>query len=364
MKTLTKIKLTFIVCTGLAVFFFGQQYVYSVNADREFKFLSDLVYQLLYFYVWGIFFFIITYLADKYRFEKSQLFKSVLVHTSFGFILALSHRILVYLPYVYLFFPEKTSKIFLESGVTKKTLIGAFDSFLAYFLILGTYYGIDYYRKFKENIIRSAELEHQLSQLQLRALKMQLQPHFLFNTLHAISALMEEDVKSARRMQAKLSELLRHTLDNAGSQEIELAEELEFVKGYLEIEQTRFGDRLEVKYDIEENTLIAMVPNLILQPLVENAVKHGISNRAEGGTVTITISVNRNRLQFHICDNGSGNGLKNIKEGIGIRNTRLRLERMYPGDFSFHLADNKDEGFCVYIEIPYKEKDLNDDQTS
>lgn len=357
MKTSVKIKLVFIVCTGLAIFFFGQQYVYAINADRELKFWGDLTYQLLYFYVWGGFFFFIAYLADKYRFEKSNMLKSTLVHLTSGILIAFLHRIVVFIPYLQIFHPEKLSGDFITGGLINKVTIGAFDSFLAYFFILGCYYGIDYYRKFRENRIKSAELEKQLSQMQLQALKMQLHPHFLFNTLHAISALMEEDVTTARRMQAKLSDLLRHTLDNTGVQEIELKDELEFVKGYLEIEQTRFRDRLKIKFLIEDETLDSLVPNLILQPLVENAVKHGISPTSQGGAIIIKSQVNKGILFLEVCDSGAGNNLKEIKEGIGLRNTRLRLERMYPDKFSFHIIDNASDGFCVKLSFPLQKKD-------
>ncbi|HEY5837737.1 MAG TPA: histidine kinase, partial [Pyrinomonadaceae bacterium] len=168
-------------------------------------------------------------------------------------------------------------------------LVGSFHAeVLTYWMVIGLSHVIDYYRKYRERELRASQLEVTLSQARLDALRMQLHPHFLFNTLNSISVLMSEDVTAARRMLTRLSDLLRASLDNAATHEVSLREELEFLNNYLQIEQTRFHDRLTVRMDIDPAVLTATVPNLILQPLVENAIRHGIAPRAQPGVIDIS----------------------------------------------------------------------------
>src|SRR4029079_2186861 len=178
----------------------------------------------------------------------------------------------------------------------------------------------------------------------LQALKMQLHPHFLFNTLNSISALLDEDVDAADQMLARLGDLLRMTLENSGAQEITLQEELEFLRCYLEIEQVRFNDRLTVDMKIEPATLDAQVPNLILQPIVENAIKHGIVSRIAPGRIEISAIRYGGSLKLQVRDNGPGlhpgeASSGRVKEGLGLANTRARLEQRYRHDHRFEMCD-------------------------
>src|SRR5262249_11128436 len=163
-------------------------------------------------------------------------------------------------------------------------LLESFTNIIIYSLIVAGHYSYEYYRRYRERQLRSAELEGRLAQAELQNLKMQLQPHFLFNTLHTISVLMMRDAGAANRMLVRLGDLLRLSLDHVGSQEVSLKQELEFLNGYLEIEQARFQDRLKIKRRIDPVTLDAVVPTLILQPLVENAIRHGVAKRRGTGT--------------------------------------------------------------------------------
>src|SRR5262249_40591374 len=188
--------------------------------------------------------------------------------------------------------------------------------------------------------LKASQLEARLAQAQLQALKMQLHPHFLFNTLHAISALMRKDVEEADRMITRLSDLLRLTLENVGAQEATLRQELEILGRYLEIEQRRFGDRLQVKMEIEPETLDARAPNLILQPLVENAIRHGIAPRSAPGLIEIRASRAGDKLELQVRDNGVGlptDHREPIKEGVGLANTRARLEQLYGAAYRFEV---------------------------
>ena len=182
--------------------------------------------------------------------------------------------------------------------------------FLIYVLIcwaiLGVIQALDYYQKFRGREFKTTQLEVRLAQAQLQVLKMQLDPHFLFNTLNAISALIHQDVEVADRMLARLGDLLRLTLENAGTQEVSLRQELDFIGPYLEIQQSRLGSRLAIRVDIDPEAMDARVPNLVLQPLVENAIQHGIATRPEGGRIEISARRQDERLLLHIRDDGPG----------------------------------------------------------
>ncbi|MFC2139977.1 sensor histidine kinase, partial [Bacteroidota bacterium] len=318
----------FFFATLLALFFVGQQYFWNYLFDRDVNFITQITYELLYTYSWGLLILsIIVPLGNKFRIERGTFKKYIPVHVTAALIVALLQKLISSLPYFLIFYPDMLSGEGL-SKVVGKILGGSFDSFIIYWFILGAYYGLDYYNQLSKSKLKESQLEKELAQANLQALKMQLHPHFLFNTLHAVSTLMQEDIKTARRMLAKLSDLLRVTLDNVGVQIVELNDEIDFLKSYLEIEQIRFGDRLQIVYEIEQETLSARVPNLILQPLVENAIKHGISNNAEGGKIVIKTYIDSDSLVLSVCDDGKFNGNK-FTEGIGLSNTRKRLNHIY-----------------------------------
>ena len=177
---------------------------------------------------------------------------------------------------------------------------------MTYWAIIGFWHATAYYRVAQDRALKASRLETRLAEAQLQALQRQLHPHFLFNTLNAISALMHRDVEAADQMLARLSDLLRIALDQRGAQEVALKDELEFLEKYLEIEQTRFGDRLVVRYDVEAETLDAQVPNLILQPLVENSVRHAVAVRIEPGLIEIRARRVGTNLELSVHDNGPG----------------------------------------------------------
>jgi LytS/YehU family sensor histidine kinase len=226
------------------------------------------------------------------------------------------------------------------------------SDFLTYWLLVGLSHALDYYRKYQERELKATQLEARLAQAQLQALKMQLQPHFLFNTLHAISALVHKDVEAADRMITRLSEFLRITLDSVGVQEVALKTELESLDKYLEIEQVRFGSRLTVVRSVSAETLDLLVPNLILQPLVENAVRHSIAPRAAGGRIEILARRENGNLVIDVLDDGMGEREGPFREGVGLTNTRARLEALYGGMQSMDLRSEPGAGFRVRLRIP------------
>jgi two-component system LytT family sensor kinase len=232
-------------------------------------------------------------------------------------------------------------------------------SLLTYFVLVGLHQARDYYRRYRDRELRALQLEARLAESRLESLRMQLHPHFLFNTLHAISTLMHRDVEAADRMLARLSELLRLALDSAGAHEVRLQQELEFLDGYLEIQQARFGGRLAVAMDIDSAALDVRVPNLILQPLVENAIRHGIAPRASGGALEISARRTDGRLRLAVRDDGPGlpAGGERLRLGVGLSNTRARLRAHFGEDHAFELANDPRGGLRVTLSIPAREAD-------
>jgi hypothetical protein len=201
-----------------------------------------------------------------------------------------------------------------------------------------------------------ARLEARLARAQLQSLKLQMHPHFLFNTLNSITTLITEDPPAAERMVTGLSELLRLSLRNAGEQEVPLERELEVLRHYVAIQEIRFQDRLSVELDIDPETLPAMVPNLMLQPLVENAIRHGIGPRATGGNIEVRVTRVGDTLRVRVHDDGVGpaTDAMPVREGTGIGNTRARLGHLYGTRHRFEIGGAPGAGFTVMAEIPFR----------
>jgi two-component system, LytTR family, sensor kinase len=226
----------------------------------------------------------------------------------------------------------------------------------AYVPIVIVAQAVSYYRSLRDRELRATQLESQLAKARLQTLKAQLQPHFLFNTMHSISALMFTDVQAADRMMARLSDLLRLSFEDPGAQMTTLGREIEFVNGYLEIEKTRFEDRLGISLDIAPHCLDAMVPHLLLQPLVENAVKHGVSRLSSRGEIHVAARCEAGDLHLQIRDNGPGlvADVDAIKTGVGLKVTRERLMTLYGEQARFELRDLAGNGAEVDLRIPFR----------
>ena len=192
---------------------------------------------------------------------------------------------------------------------------------------------------------------------QLEALKMQLHPHFLFNTLHSISALVHRDPEAADKMIARLGDFLRLTLENSGAAEVSLQKELEFLTCYLEIERVRFQDRLTTSLEVEPGALDTPVPNLILQPIVENALRHGVAQSKAPGRIEISAKRENGSLRIGVRDNGPGlvgvtASREGFREGVGLSNARARLEQLYGPSHRLELANAPEGGLLVTLVIP------------
>jgi LytS/YehU family sensor histidine kinase len=211
--------------------------------------------------------------------------------------------------------------------------------------------------------MQATELAGRLAQAQLQALRMQLNPHFLFNTLNAVSSLMLKDVAAANKMISRLGELLRLTLEKSDQQEVTLQQEIDFLRRYVEIEQIRFGKRLELKTEFDSSTLQAAVPNLILQPLVENAIRHAIEPQEAGGQIELRSVRDNGRLVLQVSDNGPGlipesaktaEACNEKRERIGLNNTQERLRKLYGENHQFDLTGNARGGVTARLSIPFR----------
>lgn len=226
---------------------------------------------------------------------------------------------------------------------------------MVYASIVGVSHAVAYYHESQQRKVNQAALETHLVEARLKTLQAELHPHFLFNTLHAISTLVHRDPESADRMISRLSDLLRITFDRSGEARVSLKDEIDFLQKYLEIEQTRFQDRLTVRVEIDPEALDGEVPRLILQPLVENAIKHGVGKRTAGGQVQITAGREGDRLWMQVRDNGGGiegGTLRALNKGVGLSNTRARLDCLYRGSHQLVFTDQRG-GLSVRVEIPY-----------
>jgi sensor histidine kinase YesM len=225
---------------------------------------------------------------------------------------------------------------------------------LIYGVIVSVSHALDYYRKYHERTVQALELEKRLTEARLQALLHQLEPHFLFNTLNGIASLMHTDVEAADRMLVRLSELLRITMSHTGAPQTTLRDEVAFLERYLDIEKIRFRSRLEVAIAIDDDAIDAQVPSLILQPIVENAVRHGIEPHARPGRIVLRGTREGGRIVLTVSDNGGGIPAGGPgREGIGLANTRARLAEIYGSAQKFELANGPDGGLCVRMEIPF-----------
>ena len=239
-----------------------------------------------------------------------------------------------------------------------------FWSGLIYMMIVGGLEAYSYYVRFVQSQLQVERLEKSYSQARLNALRMQLDPHFLFNALNTISSHVERDPRLTRRMIEHLGDLLRLSLETKDRQEVPLAEELAFLDHYLEIQRIRFGEQLQVSIEVEPETRYAMVPSLLLQPLVENAIRHGISKRAYGGTVVVTAHAEGNRLLVVVEDDGQGLppgwSLEGCS-GLGLNVTRERIAGLYPGEAEMSVSSRPEGGTRVEIRLPLHKTGEDDD---
>jgi two-component system, LytTR family, sensor kinase len=353
-------RVIFGVATALG-FFSGFQAFYYVSNFTDWPaslpFLIAL--NLGYWYSWACLTPTIFWLALRAPFlERDSWKRAMLVHLPGVFVMTTLHvGLAVASQTAIVWFVGREQRPWLEEA--QRMFFNNFDwEMMTYWAIVGLSHALRYHSEAQDRALRESQLETHLVEAQLQALQRQLQPHFLFNTLNTISALMHRNVDAADNMIAKLSDLLRISLQNVGVQEVPLKQELDFLSKYLEIEQTRFRDRLTVVFDVQPDTLDALVPNLVLQPLVENSIKHGIGPRPTPGQIAIRSHRRGSLLELEVRDDGVGLSaarLTDFNRGVGLANTRSRLQHLYGSSHRFEFRQPASGGLSVLIAIPLVE---------
>lgn len=330
-------------CAGL--FFASQTYLAYKYSGGPAHLAIVLKLNLANWYLWGLLAPAIIWLGRRFPLGREHWTRIAVIHLTAGVGFTLLKWWLdnLFRRYV-LGLPKGMSLAYVFHG-----------NLLTYSILVAATQGYLYYYRYRQGELRSAQLSAQLAQAQLQALRMQLHPHFLFNTLNSIATLIHKDPDAADRMTAQLSDLLRLTLDNIGVQEVPLAEELECLERYLEIERTRFSDRLAVRIEVAPETLDASTPYLILQPLVENAIRHGIAARSTPGCVIVRAVRDGGLLVLEVKDNGPGiQSAASSSNGIGISSTRERLEKFYGNAHIFQLSNAAEGGLVVKLAFPFR----------
>ncbi len=323
---------------------------------KEIGYVQFLPINLIYFFCWGILFFVLRELCRFISERVNKWFLMVLLHIGLGILFSVVHLLMFY---VLIHLGVVLGVVTIYENYDLYTLVYRWlgSNMYLYIAIVGFLHFFHFYRQHREKELKASQLETQMARIQLQSLKTQLHPHFLFNALNTISAYVKKNPDTAINMTARLSDLLRLTLETKTHLEIPLQEELKIVNNYLEIEKLRFADRMEVKLDIAPRIMDALVPALLLQPLAENAVRHGISRKIDKGTITISAHKQNGKLELKVEDDGPGmkenNTEENMSNGIGLKNIRERLKKLY-GDESFMVIDSKkNKGFGVKIIMPY-----------
>jgi two-component system, LytTR family, sensor kinase len=340
--------------TVIGLSFASQYYLSSLKAGRPVSWSHAVSWSLGDWYVWGLLSVPIIQLARRFRFDDVQWIRSVAIHLVASGLFSLLYMVL----------RAWLGQVQSWIGGTTVTFGDAFNplvvksvhfNLLTYWVIVSVSHAFAYYRQAQERALRASELEKRLAQAKLQALQMQLNPHFLFNTLNAIASLMHMDVKAADRMITRLADLLRYALESTDAHEVPLRQELSFLERYLEIEKTRFGRRLNVRLEIAPDTLDLLVPNLLLQPLVENAIRHGIEKRSKPGLIELHARCQDDRLHLEVRDNGPGLPAEPPqRQGIGLSNTRARLQQLYGKGQSLELRDAEGGGVVVDVRLPLR----------
>jgi len=336
----------------LVVIFFGTQW-YGYDAAHGF---SDPFFYYLGWacYLWGVITPFVLWLALKYPIDSESWRRAIPLHVAASLLLT-AGPLSVEAGFAWLRAGDQWTLAAAVLHYLKQHLQIAM---LSYWILAGAVQFYRVYDQARARELRAAQLEARLADAQIESLRTQLQPHFLFNTLQAATTLLHEDPNGAEDILLRLSELLRISLEEMRTQEIPLAREIEFLEHYVLIQQRRFGDRLRFEFQIDAGLFDCAVPAMVLQPLVENAIQHGISRHKEDDVVTIRAIRNRTSLELEVANLTSslGDAAERLaSRGMGLSNTRERLRQLYGGLQTFHLFDLKPRGVCVRLSIPIRQ---------
>lgn len=360
-KTFLYLSLFWIV---FGLFSITSSYVYFIESSTPFDWTGRLLSRMPVYVIWILFIPVISYFVSKYRIESPVKLKNIFILFSAGIIIAALHRIISVLSIAFLEsgFLGKEANLYKSLFEEKFALFAyMFDSYIMYWIIISILLSIEYYRKYNENRLKAAELEKELARAEVSALRMQINPHFLFNTLHSISALTHKNADEADSMICLLSDLLRLSLDNTGRHFVPLKTELEFIEIYLNIQKIRHKERLSVNINADRNTHSIEVPNLILQPIVENSIKHVLEKNSGICTLDISSNVEHENLLIKVKDNGGGISpeIDPFSSGVGLSNTKSRLDHLYGKEYEISCSYGNSEGFEITLKLPIQNDQNN-----
>jgi two-component system LytT family sensor kinase len=355
-----RLRLIFGAATLLGFFsaFQAFYYVTTFNTDpkRYASFPLLLLLNLNYWYSWAIIAPAVLWLARRFPLERATWVRSVPVHVVGVFAGTLAHVSLVLLGRAGIDLAWGRTSPMTWAAEFQEMFFRYFDwEMMTYWTIVGLSHAVRYHYEAQARALAASQLETRLIEAQLQTLQRQLQPHFLFNTLNTVSALMHRDVEAADAMLAQLGDLLRLSFETVDVQEVSLAQELDFLRKYVAIEQVRFQERLHVTFDIDPGLDDCLVPNLLLQPLVENAIRHGIGPRVEPGHVLVRVTRVGATLELEVRDDGVGvpaSALNELTHGVGLSNTRSRLAHLYGDRHRFTVSRPPGGGLSVVTAIP------------
>ena len=337
--------------TLIVVTFSVQAYVFAVVRGRPDNFWHEFLVASTEWYVWAALTPLVLFLCRRFRIASQNWPRAVLLHLVAGIVISfLQLAIQVRLNFIVNPGYKMTYWRVLYFFATFKLHM----NLLTYWVIVALNHGVYYYEQSRARELAWSRMETDLANAQLQVLNMQLHPHFLFNTLHSISTLISDDPQAARQMVLKLSDLLRASLNKIDQPEVPLHQELELLECYISIEQTRFKDRLIIEKEVHASALACAVPTMILQPLVENAVRHGIGKHRQADRIAIVAQRTNGRLLLEVrnCVGSVENGGPAPVRGIGLANTRARLEQLYGSQYSFEIANRESGGVAVKLSLP------------
>jgi hypothetical protein len=335
---------------GVALLFASESYLSGLYRGRPTAFVSTLGYSLAYYGVWALVTPIVILMAQRWPIAAGDKLDRLLRHGTAGVGIALLQAGL----FAMLFWPvygpmnNHDTRLDLWAGMIAANFP---SNMLIYAVLVGGTMALAAHTASRDREAAAARLRARLAQAELDALRAQIHPHFLFNALHGISALVREDPPAAERLIAKLGTLLRSALNSQRRERIPLSDEVAFVKDYLEVEGMRFGERLSFRIDIADDVRSTLVPPLLLQPLVENAIRHGFPRAPKTMTVEVLGYLNDNHLTLVVRDDGKGAPVE-LHEGIGLANLRARLEQTFGNRQSMHIETEAGKGFEVILELP------------
>jgi hypothetical protein len=342
----------------LLVLFFASETFFALGlAGQPITWGQAMLYELPGWYIWALFAPAIVWLGTRVRFERDRIVFAALFHATASALFSI-FQLTLETALTRALQPAAVGGASFTQSLRFVLETGSHFNLIAYWGVLSASYVLAFYRRTQERDLRTSQLETRLAQARLQVLEMELQPHFLFNTLNTVSALVHKDPDTAERMIARLGDLLRLTLDRSPQQEVTLEQELELLSRYIDIEQTRFRDRLTVNLHVEPATLGARVPRLLLQPIVENAIRHGIARRSAAGLIEGAAERRAGDLLLRIIDNGPGLRDRPLKPGIGLSNTRERLQQLYQGRQRLEWQDRPEGGLAVTVAIPFHEQSV------